>query len=106
METLLKQNQEIKIQLEKCQELLDNNIAGHSKKISDNIITKISNINQKLLDISQKLTKLNIKIKQEHEILLDKDDIEYLQQEKKSNEYISKLLPALTLMTISDKSIF
>ena len=98
MNILLQQNSEIKEQL-----LITNDLIKE-KELNQNIIHKIKIINDKLLEISQTLTKLNIDIKLDNNILLNNDEKQYLKDDQKSNEYIAKILPALTLFCLNDKT--
>lgn len=96
MNILLEQNEEIQKELETTKKLLQNYY------ISNNLCKKIKIINDKLLEVTESLVKINVNIKSKKKIQLTKEEKEYLQQEKKSNEIISKLMPALTILSLSN----
>ena len=96
MNILIDQTEEIKKQLQNTKQLID------SKKLSQHLIKKIGIINDKLLDISNILEKLNINLKKNYDIKLDQNDLDYLENEKKSNQIISHLMPFLTVMTLNN----
>ena len=96
MNILLDQNKEIQKQLEEVKTSLDN-----KQYLGEPIIKKISIINDKLLDISNTLQKLNINIKKQNQIQLTEEELDYVDNERKSNELISKIMPILTLLSIN-----
>ena len=96
MNILIEQNKEIQRELETTKELLQNHY------ISNNLCKKIKIINDKLLEVTESLVKINVNIKSKKKIDLTRDEKEYLQQEKKSNEIISQLMPALTILTLTN----
>lgn len=95
MDILISQNKEIQIQLDKTKELLDN-----SNHIQKPIIDKISIINKKLLDISETLTKLNIDIKKKNKITLTKEEKEYIENDRQSDQLLANIMPALSLLSL------
>lgn len=96
MDILIQQTEEIKQQLEISMQLLNNTA------INSIISQKIGIINDKLLEISATLTKLNINIKLDNQILLTNEETEYLDNEKKTNKLITKVMPALAVFSLID----
>ena len=94
MDFLIEQTNEILLQLEETNQLITDNI------INNITIEKIKIIHDDLLTISEKLTKLNIKLKQNEKIELTDIEIDYLKCEKESNELISKVMPALIILSL------
>lgn len=94
MNILIKQSIEVKDQLEETQTLLEN------KKMTEPIINRIKIINDKLLDISKTLTELNINIKNNNQIKLTKEEEDYLECDKNSNLLLTKIMPALTILSL------
>lgn len=94
MNILIEKNKEIKKLLDITNKLLENT------KISSNMTERIKIIYEQLIDIEEKLKHLNINLKNNNDIDLNDDEKGYLETEKKSNELLSKIMPALVLLSI------
>lgn len=100
MNILIKQHNEILIEMKKSEKLLEN------KNMSEIIIQKIAILNDKLLDISSSLNKLNIALKLDNKIELTEKEKDYIDHDKKSNKLIAEILPALTILSLSENRNF
>ena len=94
MNILIEQNNEIKKHLIETEKIV------RDIKLTKPIINKIKIINDQLLEISKTLTNLNINIKKNNQIILNKEEQEYLDCEKKSNILIAKIMPTLAIFSL------
>lgn len=96
MNILIEQANEIKKKLEDTKILIDN------QKLSKPFIEKIGIVNDKLLEVSSTLEKLNINLKKNFDIKLNESELDYIENEKKSNEIISCIMPFITILSMKN----
>jgi len=94
MNILIKQTKEILSQLEETHQIIND------KNINNDTIDKLGMMYDNLINMSEKLKKLNIKLKSNENIELTYEEKEYLKCEKKSNDLISQVMPALVILNL------
>lgn len=96
MNILIDQSVEINKKLQSIQELTDN------QKLPKQFIEKMGIINDKMLEISNTLEKLTINLKKNLDIKLNNSELDYIENEKKSNEIISCIMPFITILSLKN----
>ena len=98
MNILISQTDEIKTLLTDINQIIE------SKRLSNSIMNKIKITNDKLLEITNNLEKLKLDIKNECKISLTNEEKQYLEDERKTNQFICQLIPAFTMLNFNDNN--
>ena len=94
MNILIDINKKILSQLEELEQIICD------KEIYKSSIKKIEIVYDDLSNISDTLTNLNLNVKLDNHVELTDDDKEYLKNQKKTNQLIAKIMPAMVLLSM------